>query len=384
MAALSAHLSSAWNRFWFSPGSTQSLGLFRIFYGAAVLLKMVGVFSLSRAPHWRIRFPKHRADSLLITGPPDVFRDPMPGFEWLPSISPEAWGTFEVVVLIASVLFIVGLFTRASTVVLWLFFVLPMLYSRIDYFHHTSNFATVLGLAMLLPLGDHYSLDRLRSKTAPPKRTMLSVRMLQVFVAWIYLATFAGKFNPGWFQGTVMQLVVESGMTKGPFAGAIVGTIGIKFLSWYTLFAEGFLGVGIWFSRTRKWAIFFAVTLHLGIDAMMNVTTFSYQMWALYIVFIDPRSERTTVFYDVDNPRQRVQATVGRLLDWLDRVKWVGRSAPGAANSEGLIVERPDGTRLGGWLSFHELTGLFPATFLPSMVLAPFAGRRQRAHPVSR
>ena len=44
-----------WNHFWFAPGTTAPLGLFRIFFGFAAFLKMSGLFGLIGYEKWKLR-----------------------------------------------------------------------------------------------------------------------------------------------------------------------------------------------------------------------------------------------------------------------------------------------------------------------------------------
>jgi uncharacterized membrane protein YphA (DoxX/SURF4 family) len=369
-----AALVDAWQRFWFSPGSTQSLGLFRIFYGSVVVLKMIGVWGLWRIGSWSLAFPDHHGDSQLIAfSKRPIFHDPVPGFGWIPALGPAAWHTVEDVALVAAICFTIGLFTRLASLLVFLFFAVPMLYSRLDYLHHLSNFALVMSLVIFLPTGDHYSLDRRLFRRNEPERprTMMSVRMMQVLLSWIYFSTFLGKGNAGWFTGTMFDVMVREGMAKGPLAEHILALTGTLLLSWYTLAAQAFFGVCVWVPRLRKWAILGVFSLHLGIDAMMNVTTFSYQMWALYTVFIHPWSQQTVVSFDSRAAAQRRLIAAARALNWLDRFRWVDRAGRGGVVLP-LDIELADGRRETGIRALRELCGRLPLAFVPSFALEPF------------
>jgi hypothetical protein len=370
-------VAAAWNRFWFAKGSTESLGILRIFYGLTVIMKGTGVWGLKNFETWNLRFPKHRTVPIAELG--DLYRDPVPGFEWIPAIDPELWQHCETIALVAAVLWTIGLFTRPSGVVIWLFFFLPMMHSRFDYTHHCSNFSFVLMLLIFLPVAEHYSLDRFifRSRKPPTPRTMMSVRMVQVLLTWIYISTFCGKANLQWLDGTIMTVMAEDGMFKGPFYPIIFSVVNAHFLSLFTLFAQSFFVLLIW-TKYRRWAWFLGVNLHLGIDMLMDVTTFGYQMMALYISFIHPQSGLTRVYFDGGSDEQRSQVQMCRLLNWFDRITWVEvqecdvlspETKETMIKADQLIVEKPDGSRLVGLSATREIMFHLPITFLLSFAL---------------
>lgn len=371
-------LVRAWNQFWFAEGSTQSLGLLRIFYGITVVLKGTGLWGIKNFQSWRIQLPRNRVAPISELGD-QLYRDPMPGFSWIPAISPDLWHTIEALALVAAVLWTVGLFTRISGICVWLYFIVPMLHSRFDYWHHSSNFAFFLMLLVFLPVGDHYSLDRFifRSRQPDRPRTMMSVRMVQVLLTWVYISTLCGKFNAEWFDGTIMQIMQDRGMFKGPIYPYIMSVVNAHILSIYTLAAQiGFFVLV--FTRYRRWALFFGANLHLGIDMLMNVTTFSYQMISLYICFINPWSRQTAVYYDGQSSRQRMWVQIGRLLNWFDRIDWRDYRSHAELSDQaretmvrdgGMIFQSADGRQLTGLSAAREITERLPLTFLPSFAL---------------
>ena len=268
--------------------------------------------------------------------------------------------------MLASIALVVGLYTRIATIIVWLYFSIPMLYCRVDYYHHTSNFALVTFLMIWLPLGDHFSFDRALSKsTPPPERASAYVRLPQLLLALIYSSTFYGKANAGWFDGTIMRVLHEIGFTKGPFADTILELTGVTLLSWYTLFAQAFFPVAVWFRGTRKWAIFFVASLHIGIDFMMSVTTFSYQMCAMYVVFLNPKARQIVVTYCPKNNASQWIVRGFWLLDWFARFRF-------EANESVQGIETSDSNGISkGLLAIHHLAVHTPLLFLAAQPLSP-------------
>ena len=77
-----SRLRAAWDRLWFAPASTETLGLVRVFVGLTLVLKHTGTWGIYRG--WgalHLRLPYHDG---LQHGP---FRLPVPGFDWLPPMT---------------------------------------------------------------------------------------------------------------------------------------------------------------------------------------------------------------------------------------------------------------------------------------------------------
>lgn len=364
-------LKGAWNRYWFAPVPLQTLGLVRIFVTLTFLLKLVGTWGLWKG--WegvRFRWPSRHSFAY------GEFVNAVPGFEWLPVPTVAQFRTGEEVVLYASLLFCVGLFTRVSGAVvagglLWF-----LLGSQWNYLHHVNVYTWVFLLLALAPSGDHFSLDAVlrrwwakrRGRThTPPLRPILWQRIFVVFLSILYAATTAAKLGPGWFEGQVMEMMVNRGWTKG-YSDLIVLVMTPKMLAWWTIFAEGMLAFGLLFPRTRRLAAWCGFALHLGIDLMMNVTTFSYLMVSLYLTAGSPRTGETVVRVDPTQRGHRLAAGLVRAVDWCGRTT-VRRDGTGPVS-----VTLPSGTVHTGRRAVLSVLARSPLTYLLAHPLDAAAG----------
>lgn len=353
----------AWNRFWFAPAPTHLLSLVRVFTGVWILMKRVGLSGLYRLPDWKVSFTRHAVKSerdYHLIG----FRDPMPGFEWLPVPSVELYQAMEGGLTVLGVMMIVGLFTRPVVATIAAYYVWLHLVSRFPYVHHNAVFGVTFVVLALSHCGDHYSVDALFRRAPAPERPIYPLRMLQIFVSTLYGSTTLGKLNEGWFDGRMMELLYENGHMKGALYEWVYTHVGPRLLGHFTLFAEGFVSLGLWIPQLRLPAILSGVALHAGIDSVMAVTTFSYQITSLYVVFLDPRPHRTVV-----------RGARGlRWLDWLCRARW----EPG----ERFEVVAPGGQAYRGLRAAVEIGLRMPMTFPLAMGLGlPFTlwGKRRSA-----
>src|SRR5712664_1892932 len=127
------------------------------------------------------------------------------------------------------------------------------------------------------PAGDRWSVDALRRSGRPVVRGWgFPIRVLELQVAWIYLATGLEKLGGiDWIQGTAAYYALQLEHTFArPWAHAFAVDPTLSHLiSWYTLATElSFLVLAmIPFSATRAIAALGAAAMQLGILVLMNV-----------------------------------------------------------------------------------------------------------------
>jgi len=112
--------------------------------------------------------------------------------------------------------------------------------------------------------------------------------MIQVLVSSIYFFTFLAKCNSGWWDGSILAVFQRERSIDHVRGPIIPDWMSFRGLSLFTLAAEGFLAFGFWSRRLRWMALVVGVLLHTGIDLLMDVRTYSLQMFALYIVCMVP------------------------------------------------------------------------------------------------
>ncbi len=370
-----------WNRFWFETGLIQNLALVRIFFAIALLTRVTGATGIWRWDELTAELPKKGLwpSTQMIEFGGWVFR--YDWFAWLPLPSIEWCHRFEWILMILTVLIIVGAFTRivlplAALILTYFFMISPW-----NFYHHMLVYVIVLWILTFSPCHRHYSFDAIRMD--PIKRfeptTVLPLRLIQTLICLIYLFTFLWKANLGWVTGDIMRLFELAGAFKGEIGKEFSTYVPHQTQSLGTIVLELALPLCLPFEKTRRIIILFGIGLHLMIDATMNVNSYSYQMMALYVVFIHPRSGATVVFYDGRCGMCRGSRRLGIGLDWFKRVTWldfrqaeVRDRVPHISDDQlqqemYLITNR--GEVLPGFLAWRHLLNSFPLTFIPSFVL---------------
>ena len=355
-----SRFGAAWNRFWFAEGPTHRLDIVRVFFGVWLIMKYMGWWGLHRLDQWQLlTWPKYTRKISKWDADPSAFTHAIPGFEWLTAMPFELFQLTQRAMPVLGLLMVLGLFSRMATRLAAVGWLLIFLSTENNYSHHGFILAFVLVILAFAPVGDHYSLDARLRKGPPPRRRITAIRLLQVLLTFTYFSAFVGKLNGVWFRGEMMQLLYDAGKMRGPLPDLIMGAVGSPFLCYFTLLVEGALPVLLWLPRFAMLAFVGGAMLHLGIDALMPVTVFSYMMISLYTLFIDPVPHGLTVTLGRD---RRVLRRVLLLLDWFDRLDLREGDGP-------LRVRARDGFSAHGPRAAIELGLRLPLTFLPCFVL---------------
>lgn len=146
--------------------------------------------------------------------------------------------------------------------------------------------------------GDVASLDRWwADRLGQPVvvRTAWCTRLMQLQVSIIYLQAFLSKFSgETWRTGTAVYYAIEVPKYQRWRLPAFARTVGwSRLLSWWTIAVEFALGPLVWFHELRPAVIAAGLSLHLGMEAFMNLHLFGPMMIACLLLFLDPsQSER--------------------------------------------------------------------------------------------
>lgn len=381
-----SEFTNKWNHFWFENVSVDTLCLIRIFTGITFLIKLTVFLPLLREGVLSITVPKYTFYD------PNIFhlegfRNAVPGFEWLPVPSFALYQNIELVLIILGLLFTLGLFTRYAATAIALIYSYILLISQFNYHHHVFLFVIVFWIISFSKCYSRYSLDSYSRLSKPNnvKGMILPYRILQVLVSIVYLFSVLNKCNEGWLTGSLMYIYYQ----QGTVSGVIVDTIDKLFafssfapykeLFWKslgpaTLAIEAILIFGLWVPALRRLSIFLGIILHASIFMMMNVETFSFQMWVLYIAFLYPKTETNIVCYNNKHLNTIRFVKLCKLLDWFKRIKWQP-----VTQSVSMTAINNNNKFFAGTPAFVFITGLLPGTFIFSYILGLFYSMAKRS-----
>ena len=275
-----------WNDFWFRPRNLLNLGAFRIALGMIILIKLLlllpiigdffteqGMYPLSLSK----RFVWPRLCLL----------------DYLPlDIAPQ----FFAVMLVITILFTCGLFTRAVAILMYVGCVSieyrdPLLFNSGD-----RIIIIFLFFGMFSPWGATLSLDRFLAKRrgqapqGPVVGSFWAVRLMQIQVCMMYFWSAYLKIQSSyWVNGETMYWILRNfGRTRFPLPAFFSDNmIGVNLITYFALIVEGLFPFFVWSKHTRRYIIPAAILLHLGIEWSMNVQVFQMVTLASYLLFFE-------------------------------------------------------------------------------------------------
>jgi len=282
-------LVNAWNEFFFEPERPTPVSLFRILYGCMVIATL-----LLLRPDWLAWYGPRSWITLA------TMRQIEPGmrldvFTAIPQTDFWANAVFWIF-LISAVFLTAGLFTRITTVLVFLG--LASIQQRNLYILQGGDaFLRIAGFFLIFaPAGAALSLDRLirirRGKESVElmPRSPWAQRMIQIQLALVYFVSFWWKsMGAPWVDGTALYYVTHlQEVQRFPIPQWIQQPVILKLGSWLTLAVEFSLGVLIWIKEFRYPLLLLGLMFHLTLEYALNIPMFQWDILSGYVLFIDP------------------------------------------------------------------------------------------------
>lgn len=337
------------------PGSIRALAVLRIVLGPVVVLHL-----------WPDVVDSWRGVSYL-----DQFHEPW--FAFLPTF--PAWVQYLLVNVgvIAALAMAIGWRTRLVAPLTALCVTGNLFLSQTHFRHNRAFLILLLWTVALSASGRVLSLDARRSRSGQPgtpssvssaaqnedRGTLWPLWTMRVLASSVYLASgFSKLIDPDWVSGLVLwdravryqHLVAER--VPGPLAELVVDISTTRWVHTVTsplaVAMELFIGVGLWFARTRLAAVWIAVFFHLSIELAASVEVFSLAAIAALVIWATPSTRDRTVS--------------GEGVGWVRALDWLARFDVQPGRGPVRIVDR-DGTVHTGRDAWWFVATRLPATF---------------------
>ncbi len=282
--------ATGWDRFWFSSASPRLLGIMRILVGAMLTYTHLV---------WSLALPTFFGNDGVL---PPKYAGMLYGdsaglwthFAWIQT--PWAMWLFHLCAILTMLLFTLGLWTRGTAILSFLFMV--------SYAHRATG--ALFGLDQINgfltlylaigPSGAAYSVDQwLRRKRSLPDSARPSVmanialRLIQVHLCVVYLFAGCAKLQgASWWNGEAIWGAIGSldyqtvDLTWLAHAMWLVNLVTIVSLAWEVSYP--FL---IWNRHARPFYLALAVLVHLGIGLCMGMLTFGAIMIIANMAFLN-------------------------------------------------------------------------------------------------
>lgn len=297
-AGVWSRMRSAWTRFWHEPVRAERLAAMRILLAFAVLTDQLlqywpnmeelfgptGVAFEGLHDEWTLRRWKW---TMLLFNSDDL----------------QVVNTVFFVWVAATVMLLVGCWTRTANVIVW-FLTLCFVNRNPNVLNGGDDvMKTGLLLLALAPSGRALSLDswwrrrRAAAKGEPPPSRLVepwSVRLLQIQLAVIYCSTGLVKltarspfYEGTWWAGTSIHYVLnDATMARWSYAQLPVPFWITAPMTYLSVWWEVLFPLLVLFRRTRGPALVFGVLFHFGIWLTIEVGWFSFYTLAFYGVWI--------------------------------------------------------------------------------------------------
>ncbi len=265
------------------PVSMFSLGVVRFFVGAITLVHLQPfVAAALQGDTYQDQF--HQAYS-----------------RWYPELPEAGYTCLLVIGSLAAVAMSVGLWSRVTTRVTFGVVAYNLFLSTTHMHNNRAYLVIVLALLAMAPCGRTLSVDawwRKRRGLGPldPTGPAWTLWLLRFECATVYAASGMSKLlDPDWFSGTVtwgrlveLEAQVRSSVLPEAIADLLLDrsfhTVAAKLIIATELFIAG----GLWWRRTRQFAIMAAIAFHVMIELTADVEIFSYLGLAVLFVWADP------------------------------------------------------------------------------------------------
>lgn len=206
-------------------------------------------------------------------------------------------------VVLVSALVMVGLFTRVSTVLLFVGLV-TLHHRNPDILHSGDTMLRAMAVYLVLaPCGLAFSVDywlKCRRAGQPveiPEVSLWPQRLMQIQVAIVYFTTAWHKWQGSmWRDGTATWTTAQlHEFDRFPVPGFLDQQPFVAATTYGTLIVEVLLGTLVFWKPARKWVLLTGVLLHLSIEWRFNIPLFAWIMISSYVAFYEGVETKTWI-----------------------------------------------------------------------------------------
>ncbi|MDZ4832894.1 MAG: HTTM domain-containing protein [Candidatus Melainabacteria bacterium] len=301
-----------WNHFWFEPQSVLPICIFRIIFGAIMIVSFLVQFRRDFLLFYGV-------NSIIPASSVDVYQWlRLPVFDLflvLPADDNVRFGFLYFSAFIAF-LVMIGFATRITTIILFLCYLSICNHADIILMAG-DNFARLIALFLCFsPCGERVSVDTLMKRKSsvvlfPP----YAQRMIQVQLCLIYLVNVSWKVaGPQWRDGSAVyhatRLLDYTRLAIPAFLDVPIVSIMCTYSTLILEFAFVFL---LWSSnkKLRYIMIALAMCFHLGLDYSFSLGVFEWYFIASLLLFIDPNDVETIFQKVIGKTRKRLVGPFG-------------------------------------------------------------------------
>lgn len=209
------------------------------------------------------------------------------GFEWVKPLNETGMYAVFMIMALATIFIILGLYYRFSMTMFFFLFTYVELIDKTNYLNH-YYFISVMSLLMVfLPANRYFSIDAWRQKnlqvTYIPNYFLLIIKF-QVFI--VYFFAGLAKVNSDWLLNAMPLKIWLPAHSEMPLIGTLLTQEWVAyFFSWFSCIYDLIIPFLLFMPRYIKPAYFFVVVFHLATSLFFNIGMFPYVMICLTTIF---------------------------------------------------------------------------------------------------
>ncbi len=213
------------------------------------------------------------------------------GFEWVEALSATGMYVVHILLILASLCVILGLFYRLAAAVQFLLFTYTELIDLTYYLNHYYFVSIVCGLLIFVPANRAFSLDVLRNPTifqSQIPRWSVFIFQLQLGIVYCYAGLW--KINHDWLLNALPLKIWVPANDQLPLVGWLFKQEITPWLfSWIGMLYDVSIVFWLSWSRTRAWAYLTVIVFHTLTGLMFQIGVFPLVMIAATLIFFSEK-----------------------------------------------------------------------------------------------
>lgn len=185
-----------------------------------------------------------------------------------------------------------------------------------DFSSHTVQrdliYSAYLGLMLsFTPCGAVLSLDAIHDSKAAQGGGLLdspAIFGMRTLLITVYFWTALSKCNSDFLSGTVIQTILIKNYLGSFYSSGVLTEMHVlpKMVSIFTVVFEFCLALGLTFKRTRRYAVYCGISMHIAFLLTLPVFHFSFIMISSYLLFVDQEAVEQAKERLLGNPARTV------------------------------------------------------------------------------
>lgn len=222
---------------------------------------------------------------------------PYYGFEWIKPLTETGMYAVFIIMAIASLFILLGLFYRFSITLFFVLFTYVELIDKTNYLNHYYFVSIISMLLIFLPAHRYFSMDAWRNKNLAvdfiPHYFILIIKF-QVFI--VYFFAGLAKLNEDWLLHAMPLKIWLPAHSEMPLIGSFLTKQWVAYVfSWFGCIYDLVIPFLLCSSRFIKPAYFLVIIFHLATSLFFNIGMFPYVMICLTTIFFSEKFHITWI-----------------------------------------------------------------------------------------